>query len=255
MLRGRSTRSRPILTVCLPFNEFDDVNDSFRLSSKLTQAAPTEIYVILTSEVKPRRELNDRGSLLGLMAFIRSLENAGCNTIISHSSSELILLKAAGASHCASGKYFNLRRFTSGRFKESGESGGKNITYWFEQGLMAFLRQADIIRIMRDGIEGVLRQGESDNDIGRKFMAEVGATPGEKLLGLSWRQYLSWFGRMEAELSKDDRASRAKRVLAKAQTNWQKLDQKRVRMDESENNGSWIADWQSALDEFIALEY
>jgi len=36
----------------------------------------------------------------------------------------MILWKAAGATNCASGKYFNLRRFTLSRLDEPEENGG-----------------------------------------------------------------------------------------------------------------------------------
>jgi hypothetical protein len=111
------------------------------------------------------------------------------------------------------------------------------------------------LRIKQKGISGVLKQGESDNKFGREFMAAVETTPAEKLLGVSWRQYLSWFGRMEGELSGEDQAKTARKVLSKANGNWQRLAAEGIRLDETENNGEWIGNWISALDQFTSLEF
>jgi hypothetical protein len=56
------------------------------------------------------------------------------------------------------GKFFNLRRFTKSRFDEPNEGGGQ-LPYWFEQGLMAFLREADLSWFSR--LEAELDSGES----------------------------------------------------------------------------------------------
>jgi hypothetical protein len=255
LLRERLSGIRPIMTVCVSFNEFGDANDAYNLSSRLTQVEPDEAYIILTADVKPRRELSDRESIVGMLAFLRSLEEAHCETLVSHCSSELILLKAAGVSNVASGKYFNLRRFTAGRFKEDEESGGKNMPYWFEEGLLAFLRQEDIIRIRRARLRGILRQGESDNPYGRKIMDQVETSPASAWIGLGWRQYLTWFSRTEARLSGDDASKEVSKILVKAEQNWKALRSANVVMQESTNDGSWIEPWQRAFAEFRELEF
>jgi hypothetical protein len=48
----------------------------------------------------------------------------------------MILWKAAGATNCATGKFFNLRRFTISRFEEPDSSGGGQLGYWFEKALL-----------------------------------------------------------------------------------------------------------------------
>lgn len=254
LLREHLTKARPMMTICVSFNEFGDANDAYNLSSRLTQAEPDEAYIVVTADVKPRRELSDRESIVGLLAFLRSLEDARCETLVSHCSSELVLLKAAGVSNVASGKYFNLRRFTAGRFREDEEAGGKNMPYWFEEGLLAFLRQEDILRIRQARLKGILQQGESDNQYGRKIMDQVQAGPAAAWIGLGWRQYLTWFSRMESRLSGNDAAKEASKVLLAAEQNWKALKSAHVVMQESANDGSWIEPWQRAFAEFRELE-
>ena len=70
------------------------------------------------------------------MVLIAALKQAGVQILVSHCSSDMILAKAVGANHAATGKFFNLRRFTKGRFKEPGEKGGEQFptglskAYW-----------------------------------------------------------------------------------------------------------------------------
>jgi hypothetical protein len=93
-------------------------------ASIVTFRSPKFSYIVIEADVEPRRELTDAANLLALMVLVAALEKSGCKTLVSHCSSDMILMKAAGASDCASGKFFNLRRFTRSRFDEQQEGGG-----------------------------------------------------------------------------------------------------------------------------------
>ena len=86
------------------------------------------------------------------MKLIAALESAGQRVTVGSCSSEMVLWKAAGASHCASGKFFNLRRFTMSRFDEPNGGGGGQLGYWFEESLLCFLRQSDLLRVQGKGL-------------------------------------------------------------------------------------------------------
>ena len=100
--------------------------------------------------------------LAGIMELIKILEDTGKPVIVSHCSSEMILFKAAGASHCATGKFFNLRRFTKTRYEDSSAGGGQ-LPYWFEQSLLAFLRGTDVIRLQNRRLGDLVENGFSNN--------------------------------------------------------------------------------------------
>jgi len=73
--------------------------------------------------------------------------------------------------------------------------------------------------------------------------------PGEAWLGKSWRQYLSWFGKTEQEVSAEGLPA-VREWLRTAERNWQELDDDEVLMDEPRNDGSWIRPWRQALRDF-----
>ena len=93
-------------------------------------------------------------------------------------SSDVVLWKIAGAEACATGKFFNLRRFTSSRFDEPSQGGGQ-LPYWYEESLVAFLRESDVLRLQR---RGELSDASLANPFGQaileKFIQEPGRLAG-----------------------------------------------------------------------------
>ena len=67
------------------------------------------------------------------------------------------------------------------------------------------------------------------------------------MLALSWRQYLSWFGKAEEVLSRSDCAEIVKGWLKDADSNWGDLEEDDLFFDERQNDGSWIRPWRQAL--------
>jgi len=118
------TSVRPVMTICVSLSELAEPDDALRIASIVTSRNPQWSYLVVDVDLEPRREINESANLCSLMLLVSALEKAGCHTIVSHSSSDVILMKAAGASHAASGKFFNLRRFTRSRFLEEKEGGG-----------------------------------------------------------------------------------------------------------------------------------
>jgi len=111
------------------------------------------------------------------------------------------LMKAARASDCSSGKFFNLRRFTRSRFEEQKEGGGGQLPYFFEASLMAFLREGDIARLRQRGFDEFIGGGFSANPFAAQIFEKLVNNPGKAWVALSWRQYLAWFAAAENYLS------------------------------------------------------
>ena len=116
------------------------------IASIVSRTRAPYVYLVLISNVYPRREFADTEEIKGAMKLIYTLEDSGLKVIVGYSSSDVILWKSAGATACALGKFFNLRRFTSSRFQEPSEGGGQ-LPYWFEESLLSFLRESDLIRV------------------------------------------------------------------------------------------------------------
>ncbi len=187
------------------------------------------------------------------MVLIAALRQTGATVMVSHCSSDMILAKAAGANHVATGKFFNLRRFTKGRFQEP-EKGGGQIPYWFEHSLFGFLLRADILRLRKSGAAALIGGGDSTNHWGQEIMTQFEQNPGAPWLALSWRHYLSWFGRAEDKLFGGNASALANDWLLKAELNWQILEDKKILLEEPRNDGRWIRPWRQAFSDFLEIE-
>lgn len=241
---------RPVQTVCVSLKDLAEPNDALRIASIVSSRKPPLCYIVVESETPPRQEIESAQNLFSLMVLVSSLEKSGCPTLVSHCSSEMLLMKAAGASHCASGKFFNLRRFTRSRFDEQQDSGGGQLPYWFEQALLAFLRVADIARLRRSEFGDFLGVGPSGNVFANQILDQFANEPQKSWLGLSWRQYLAWFCLAEQQLSVADVPSVVSGWLKEAEQRWEQLDAKDVLLEERRNDGRWVRPWRQALADF-----
>ena len=240
----------PVQTVCVSLNDLAEPNDALRIASIVSSRKPPLCYIVIEADTSPRQEIESSQNLFSLMILVSSLEKSGCPTLVSHCSSEMLLAKAAGASHCASGKYFNLRRFTRSRFDEQQDAGGGQLPYWFEQGLLAFLRRADIERLRRSGFGDFLGVGASGNAFATQILEQFANEPQAPWLKFSWRQYLAWFCAAEKQLSVADASSVVSGWLKEAEQRWEQLDAKDVLLEERRNDGRWIRPWRQALGDF-----
>ncbi len=214
------------------------------IASILSRASTEQVYLIFHSDQEPRRELREVDELKGAMRLISALEEADLHVLVGFSSSDVVLWKAAGASHCATGKFFNLRRFTPGRFDDP-TGGGGQLAYWFEENLLAFLRETDVLRIQGRGDLGAVSR---KNPFGRQILQQLAGSPGTPWVALSWRQYLYWFADIERRISRGEVDPRS--LLRVAERKWLSLDDDDILMEEARNDGSWLRPWRRALVEY-----
>lgn len=250
----KGTAVRPLITVCVNLRELTTVDEALRIASIATSRNPSQAYLVVDVDVEPRREITDAANLTALMALVASLEKAGCKTLVSHCSSDVILVKAAGASYAASGKFFNLRRFTRSRFEEEKEGGGGQLPYWFEHSLLAFLRVADIARLRQNNLNDFVATDASNNAFALQILEQFANDPTKAWVGLSWRQYLAWFAAVEQTLSVSNASEVVGGWLRAAEKRWETLEEKDVLLEEPRNDGRWIRPWRQALSDFRKLE-
>lgn len=245
MLANASGNATPIQTLFVSLSELADHERPLAISSIVSRTACKTVYLILFKEQEPRRELADAAELTGAMLLISLLEQAGLRVIVGFSSSDIVLWKAAGATSCASGKFFNLRRFTRGRWEEPAGGGGQ-LPYWVEESLFAYLRETDVIRVMAEGLlsEASMRNPLRDPIFNAKDQ-------GDAWLALSWRHYMWWFADFEGRAARGE--IDFKSVLQQAENNWLQLQDHDVLFEEPRNNGSWIRPWRQALSDFRKL--
>ena len=236
-------------TVMADIAEISDEMKRMEIASILSDTESEGYYIVFRSEIEPRRELSNDSYLFGMMSLINELKRTGRRVLVSNCSSDMMLFKAAGATDCATGKFFNLRRFTKSRYDEPKEGGGQ-LPYWFEHGLIAFLREADLLRLKRDGFGDLIGTHHSSNHWSSKIIRQLRDERGKPWLAFSWRQYLSWFGKTEEELSGEIAAEVVKAWLKDAEENWAKLEADDFLFEERLNNGSWVRAWRQALASF-----
>ena len=246
----KSTSISVLQTIVVNMAELAAENRPLEIASIVSGTDADRAYLIFVGSMLPRREFNAVDELKGAMRLINALERNGVPVVVGFCSSEMILWKAAGATACASGKFFNLRRFTRQRFEEpTDETGGGQLPYWFEESLLAFLRQGDLGRVRR---QGLLSEASQANPFSQQILSllDQAATTGvkPKWLALAWRQFLYWFCDVEGRITRGDITPAV--LLETADANWTRLDQARVLMEERPNDGAWIRSWLNALREY-----
>lgn len=235
---------RPIQTAVVGMNDLAVPNRGLAIASILTASSSDEVYLVLIGAVEPRRELVDVDEIKGAMALIAELRNAGMKVTVGFTSSDMLLWKFAGAENCATGKFFNLRRFTRSRF-DNPTAGGGQLPYWFEESLLAFLREPDLIRVRAAGL---LSDASNRNPFAQDILAQFDSQPGRAWLATSWRQYLWWFADAEQRV-RDGGPSYVPAMLQSAEEMWMRIENT-ILMDERANNGTWLRSWRKACLEF-----
>jgi hypothetical protein len=233
-----------MLTSIVRLSDLTKIERSAEIASIISSSSIDEVFLVLLSDIEPRRELNNTEELKGALKLIYLLSNSDIKVTVGFSSTDLILWKAAGADNCASGKFFNLRRFTPSRW-DSPKKGGGQLPYWIEESLLAYLREADIQKIKN--YKGI-NISSSKNPFEAKILELFEEKKGKPWLALSWRQYLHWFVNFEKRFSENK--IDASLALRNAEKIWKDLDENDILFDEPRNDGTWLRSWRKAIIDF-----
>ncbi|MEX1138031.1 MAG: hypothetical protein WEF53_01635 [Bacteroidota bacterium] len=245
----RGERIKVMSSVMAHLTQLTSSEEVMSIASIMSDSRCDGYYVVLVTDREPRRELAEEEEIAGAMSLIKELKRTGPVTV-AYSSSDMLLFKAAGADHCGTGKFFNLRRFTRSRYDEPSDGGGQ-LPYWFEQSLLAFLRGPDVARLMKDGFPELVASGYSKSSWSTEILAILNGKKKAPWVKMGWCQFLSWFGRSEAEASRNP--ERVGEWLKSAEGNWMKIEDK-VLFDERRNNGSWLRPWRQAWNRFNKMD-
>lgn len=237
---------RCLSTIMIDTEDIQDEESLMKIASFSSFSECDGFYIVFKNDLEPRRELNNEKEIIQILLFIKELKQLNKEIFLSFTSSDMILFKCAGVNNCATGKFFNLRRFTKSRYDEP-SSGGGQLPYWFEHSLMSFLREPDIHRLKKNGFEYLLKSNYSQNYWSEKILNQFKTKPGEAWLAYAWRQYLGWFCKTENELNSNDKIDKVKQWLKEAEENWLKLEDNDFLMEEPRNDGSWLRPWRQAL--------
>lgn len=229
-----------LLTVIAKFEDLQASGNAYRIASIVSQTVSRRIYLVFVTETPPRRELDSQRALVGACNLITSLERAGIEVLVGYSSSDCILWKYAGATSCAAGKFFNLRRFTQSRWDEPIGGGRGQLSYWFEDNLMAFLRESDVVRVVN---AKMLSNASLRNPFREEIVRSI--QDGSAWVGLGWRFFLWWFCDFEGRVQRQELD--AKKHLKECESRWLQLEDENILFEEPRNDGSWIRPWRQTL--------
>ncbi|RJQ58130.1 MAG: hypothetical protein C4517_15620 [Stygiobacter sp.] len=234
------------LTIVIDVKDLTDKEKILKTASIVSSTESDGYYLVFLNDINPRKETSKDDLLFGMMSFVRELKATGKPIIVSHCSSDLLLYKYAGADHCATGKFFNLRRFTESRFEDS-SSGGGQLPYWFEHGLIAFLREPDLLRILENRLD-IINIDSSNNCWSKIILENIKSTKHNPWIKYGWRHYLASFSLMEEELTKNPLL--VEDWILRAQENWNQIVATRSYPEEPDNNGAWLAIWKQTIDNY-----
>ena len=235
--------ARPVMTALVGLQDLARESRHLEVATYLTRFRSSDVYLVLADDTVPRLERRESGELEAAARLIRLLQNNGYRVCVGFTSSEMLLWKFAGATSGATGKFFNLRRFAINRWDEP-EQGGRNVPYWFEPSLLAFLREADLQRYRR---EFGISEHHQSNPYSAAILQKINDPAHPAWLADSWRQFLHWFAETERLIGNDQ--NEAQRMLDVAAARWQAVQDVRLPFEEPRNNGEWIRSWQIALSE------
>lgn len=235
----------PIQTLIVGLGELINPNRPELIASIASQSITDRIYLVFVTDKPPRRELSNFEELKAAMRLINLLKKAEMKVIVGFSSSDMVLWKASGADSCATGKFFNLRRFTKTRFDEPSTSGLGQLPYLFEESLLAFLREYDVLRLAKLGL---LSNDTLRNPYTKKILKQLEVEPSRAWLALSWRQYMYAFADLEHRIDRGE--VKVIELLQLAESQWKYMHENHIFMEEPKNNGEWIKSWVKATQEF-----
>ena len=233
-----------IQTAIVSLNELGVSDRVMSIASIISRTDAAQVFLVLISDKEPRRELRDADELNGAMKLIALLSEVGLQVTVGFCAMDMILWKFAGAHSCATGKFFNLRRFTEGRFDDAAGGGGL-LPYWTEESLFAFLRESDVLRVESAGL---LSDASARNPFSIGILAKIHGSPSAAWVADSWKHFMWWFADIERRIELLPATVPA--ALASAEANWTTLENANILMEEKSNDGSWLRAWRRACIEF-----
>jgi len=232
-----------LLTAIVPLRDLANPARAQQIASVLSATDCDRIYLsFFTNEIEPRQPLNDAAALATAIHLVRLL-SVHFRVHVAFCGHDLVMWKFAGASDVSSGKFFNLRRFTPGRWRDD-EGGGRQVSYWNESPLLTLLRDQEVLRLDREG--WFASRTFSNNPHGAQILAILRGGEGTAWQKLSWLQYLRWVANADHLF---ENPARAEEAIEKADGKWGELQRLRVLLADRWNDGNHVRLWLNAMRE------
>ena len=121
--------------------------------------------------------------------------------------------------------------------------------YWFEEALLGFLRQSDLLRV---NAQKLLSDASAGNPFSQQILDNI---PAQKAwVALGWRHFMYWFA--DAEFRLRAGSVSAQDLVTAADATWGAVENSKPKifMEERQYNGDWVRQWRRALEEFPYFE-
>ena len=232
-----------LVTAIIRLKDLANPARALQIASILSGSRCERIYLtFLAEEVEAREPLKDGPALPTAVHLVRLLSQE-MRVHVAFCAHDLVMWKFAGAMDISSGKFFNLRRFTPGRWNDE-EGGGRQVSYWNEGSLATLLRDQDVIRLDRElWFEG---RSFANNPSSQRILDILRSGSGEPWRKHSWHQYLRWVYNAEQLYSKPGEPEKA---LERWDEQWGRIEAKRIKFTDRFNDGQHVRVWWNAIQE------
>ncbi|ABM40017.1 hypothetical protein [Polaromonas naphthalenivorans] len=232
-----------LLTAIICLKDLGNPARALQIASILSNTNCERIYLTFLSEdVQTREPLQDAAALPTAVHLVRLLSQH-LRVHVAFCAHDLVLWKFAGATDISTGKFFNLRRFSPGRWRDD-DSTGRQVAYWNEGPLVTLLRDQEVLRLDRE--HWFDERSFTSNPAGEQILSILRGGTGNPWQKLSWLQYLRWAYNTDKLLSD---AGKAEKALEHWDGKWGEIRAKRILFTDRFNNGDHVRIWLNAVRE------
>ena len=232
-----------LLTAIICLKDLANPARALQIASILSDTKCERIYLTFLSEdVQTREPLQDAAALPTAVHLVRLLSQH-LRVHVAFCAHDSVMWKFAGATDISTGKFFNLRRFSPGRWRDE-DTSGRQVSYWNEGILATLLRDQEVLRLDREHwFDG---RTFTPNPASERILSILRSGTGAAWQKLSWLQYLRWACNAEKLFSKTGEAEKA---LERWDGKWGEIRAKRILFTDRFNNGDHVRTWLNAVRE------
>ena len=144
-LKGTKILSFQTVVVNLP--ELTIADRVMAIASIVSRSRIEDCVLAFISNVEPRRELADPEEIKGAMRLISTLAKGGQRVAVAFCSSDMVLWKRCGRDQLCHRQIFQPSQVYALAVAGGLQRRRRPVGYWFEESLLAFLRQSDVLRV------------------------------------------------------------------------------------------------------------
>lgn len=236
-------RSIDVLLTCIVnLRDLVQPSKASEIASIVSSSGAQRVYLMFLDDTPQRQPLDESEALPTAVHLVRLLSSQ-MRVHVAFSGQDVVLWKAAGATDVSSGKWMNVRRFSPARWEEE-ESGGRQVPYWSEHGLVALLREQDVKRLDREGwFKDLTFVG---NPASKRILEIIRSGTGTPWQKLSWLQFLRWVSNRDQLITNREHAEK---YLERCDDRWGYVQELKILFADRFNDGAWVRTWLNAIRE------